>query len=88
MAEYGDGGQCEKIISWGRWEGEESADSNADYEACATKDPWDLNEMDLVESKAKWERSLAWTKVWLYSDFNALPMAYGGISSAGLSSGV
>ena len=56
ITEYGDGGQCEKIISWGRWEGEESADSNADYEACATKHPWELNETDQVESKAKWER--------------------------------
>ena len=40
ITEYGDdGGQCEKIISLGRWEGEESADSNAGYEACATKHP-------------------------------------------------
>ena len=55
IREYGDGGKCEKIISLGRWEGEESADSNAYYEASATKFPWELNEKDKVDSKAKWE---------------------------------
>ena len=41
----------------------------------------------LSGSEGKVRTKGAWTKVWLYSDFNALPLAYGGISSAGLSPG-
>ena len=90
MAEYGDGGQCNvkrSSVGEGEKENNQPIAMQCWLWSLCHKASMRVKWNGLSGSEGKVRTKGAWTKVWLYSDFNALPLAYGGISSAGLSPG-